>query len=172
MRSADAVTLAAPVVWSFTTALGTTVRINSGGGNYTAKSGSLFTADTNFTGGLVYSVGNTISGTADPALYQNERYGTFSYAIPVVNGRYDVRLHFIELYYGRAAPGCEGKRIFSIDLLDTPASPDISNLDICSEVGSSTADPKLSMLNHVIAAVEADFDPATMTLRGSACQWN
>src|SRR5207247_8645086 len=76
-------------------------------------------------------------------LYQNERYGTFSYSIPVENGRYDVRLHFIELYYGRAAPGCEGKRIFSIDLSDTSASPDISNLDICSEVGTSAADPKL-----------------------------
>ena len=35
----------------------------------------------------------------------------------------------------------------------------------------STADPKLSMLNHVIAAVEADLDPATMTLKGSACEW-
>src|SRR5205823_10298392 len=122
--SADAVRLAAPVVWTFTSALGTTVRINSGGGNYTSKSGSLFTADTNFTGGLVYSVGNAIAGTSDTALYQNERYGTFSYSIPVENGRYDVRLHFIELYYGRAAPGCEGKRIFSIDLSDTSASPE------------------------------------------------
>jgi hypothetical protein len=35
----------------------------------------------------------------------------------------------------------------------------------------STADPKLSMLNHLIAAIEADLDPATMTLKGSACEW-
>ncbi len=35
----------------------------------------------------------------------------------------------------------------------------------------STADPKLAMLNNLIAAVEADLDPATMTFKGAACEW-
>jgi hypothetical protein len=35
----------------------------------------------------------------------------------------------------------------------------------------STTDPKLAMLNKVIAAVEAEIDPATMTLKGAACEW-
>ena len=35
-----------------------------------------------------------------------------------------------------------------------------------------TDDPKLASFNHVIAAVEAEADPATMTLKGTTCEWN
>jgi len=35
----------------------------------------------------------------------------------------------------------------------------------------STADPKLAMLNQVIAAVESEADPAAGTLKGVACEW-
>ena len=34
-----------------------------------------------------------------------------------------------------------------------------------------TADPKLAALNNVLAAVESEADPATMTLKGAACEW-
>jgi hypothetical protein len=34
-----------------------------------------------------------------------------------------------------------------------------------------TDDPKLASFNHVIAAVEAETDPATMTLKGASCEW-
>jgi FtsP/CotA-like multicopper oxidase with cupredoxin domain len=43
-----------------------------------------------------------------------------------------VTLHFVELYY--TAP-CSGKRIFSIDVLDTTTSPDVKDLDICAAAG-------------------------------------
>ena len=82
---------------------------------------------------------NAITGTTDQALYQNERWGNFSYAIPVTNGTYDVKLHFVELYYGTSAPGGNGKRVFGIDVLDTPTSPDLSNIDIYSQVGANAA---------------------------------
>jgi malectin (di-glucose binding ER protein) len=71
----------------------------------------------------------------DEALYQDERWGQFSYSIPVANGRYDDRLHFVELYYG--VP-CAGRRVFSIDVADTPGV-DIQNHDICGAVGPNTA---------------------------------
>src|SRR5207245_5396639 len=58
-----------------------------------------------------------------------------SYAIPVANGTYDVKLHFVELYY--TAGSCIGKRVFSIDVADTPANPDIANLDICAAAGGA-----------------------------------
>src|SRR5207245_1370576 len=109
-----------------------TVRINSGGGAYTTGDGRAFSADVDFTGGSTFTTAAAISGTSDPTLYQNERWGSFSYAIPVTNGTYDVKLHFVELYY--AAP-CSGKRVFSMDILDTPTNPDISNLDICAAAG-------------------------------------
>ncbi len=35
----------------------------------------------------------------------------------------------------------------------------------------STADPKLAALNNVIGAVESEFDVATLTLKGAACEW-
>src|SRR5712692_2001607 len=112
-----------------------TVRINTGGGAYTATDGRSFVADANFTGGSTFSTGAAISGTTDPKLYQDERWGQFSYSIPVVNGTYDVTFHFVELYY--TAGSCIGKRIFSMDILDTPGSPDIANLDICAAAGGA-----------------------------------
>ena len=42
-----------------------------------------------------------VSGTEDPELFGTERFGHFSYAIPVdKRGRYTVILHFAEMYYG------------------------------------------------------------------------
>jgi hypothetical protein len=35
-----------------------------------------------------------------------------------------------------------------------------------------TDDPKLEPFNHAIAAVESEADPATMTLKGTSCEWN
>jgi hypothetical protein len=120
---------------------GQATRVNPGGGTYTALSGATFRADTFFTGGSIFQDGTrTISGTSDQPLYQNERWGQFSYSIPVANGTYDVRFHFVELFYGGAVhPGCAGKRVFSMDILDTQVSPDIANLDICAAVGPNTA---------------------------------
>ena len=110
--------------------------INSGGGAYTASDGDVFDPDRNFTGGSVSSSTHAITGTPDPALYQSERWGNFSYAIPMPNGLYNVTFHFVELYY--AAP-CAGKRIFSMDIADTTANPDIANLDICAAAGGPNA---------------------------------
>ncbi|HEY3183008.1 MAG TPA: Ig-like domain-containing protein [Gaiellaceae bacterium] len=143
VRASDGAPFGQPVLSTFTTALGAAVRINVGDGNYTTNGGLLFKADVSFTGGTLYTSGNKISGTDDMALYQSERHGNFSYSVPVTSGTYDVRLYFAELYFGRTAPGCEGMRVFSMDIADTPASPDISNLDICSEVGPEYALRKL-----------------------------
>jgi hypothetical protein len=116
-------------------------RINAGGGEYTTSTGATYRADSFFSGGSVYSVpgSTTIAGTSDPALYRDERYGAFQYAIPVANGSYDVRLHFAELYYGTAVPGGAGKRVFSVDVTDSAANPDVQNLDIYATVGARTA---------------------------------
>jgi hypothetical protein len=138
IKAADGTALAGPVSWSFTTAaasVATTVRINSGGGAYTTGDGRAFGADQYFTGGTSWAPGGTITGTTDPTLYGSERWGQFSYAVPVANGTYDVKLHFVELFY---TPPCVGKRVFSIDILQTPGT-DVPNLDICAAVGVRAA---------------------------------
>ena len=114
---------------------GSTVRINAGGAAYTTGDGRAFVADANFSGGGTFATAATISGTTDPKLYQDERWGQFGYSIPVTNGTYDVTFHFVELYY--TAGSCVGKRIFSVEIADTPASPDIADLDICALAGGA-----------------------------------
>ena len=123
-----------------TAAAGQPTRINTGGADFTAVSGAFFRADTFFTGGSTFSdPTRAITGTSDPALYRNERWGNFTYAVPVAAGTYDVRLHFVELYYGTAVPGGVGSRVFSMDVLDTAVNPDIPNLDIFAQVGKNAA---------------------------------
>jgi N,N-dimethylformamidase beta subunit-like, C-terminal/Domain of unknown function (DUF4082)/Malectin domain/Bacterial Ig-like domain len=130
--------LASTEVHSTTAAVaGQATRINAGGPAYTSSTGATYRADAFFTGGSLNSTSSSISGTNDPTLYQTERWGQFTYAIPVANGIYDVRLHFAELYY--KAP-CTGKRVFGMDILNTPASPDLSNIDICKAVGPNAVD--------------------------------
>jgi large repetitive protein len=60
-----------------------------------------------------------------------ERYGNFSYSVPLPNGNYTVLLRFAELYH--SSPG---KRIFDVYIQGTKV---ISNLDIFALVGKNAA---------------------------------
>jgi fibronectin type 3 domain-containing protein len=123
-------------------AAGTATRIDAGGTtDYTSSTGAVYRADAFFSGGTVNSVGSrAIAGTNDPALYDTERWGQFTYTIPVANGTYDVRFHFVELYYGsNGVAGGAGKRVFGMDVLNTPTSPDLANIDIYAAVGANHA---------------------------------
>ncbi|RAJ93261.1 putative secreted protein (Por secretion system target) [Larkinella arboricola] len=88
-------------------------RINAGGSSYTTPDGRVFSADTYASGGAEYTInGSTdIQNTEDDGLYRNERYGDFSYRLPVSNGSYRVTLHFAEVY-ARSA----GQRKFNVAL--------------------------------------------------------
>jgi len=80
-----------------------------------------------------------VTGTLDSDLLGAERYGHFSYVIPVdVRDRYTLVLHFAEFYYGPNAPGGggTGNRVFrvicnGVTLLD--------NFDVFKEAGSLNA---------------------------------
>jgi hypothetical protein len=121
-------------------AAGQTIRIEVGGSSsYVSSTGATWQADSAVTGGTVRSVSGSISGTNDPAIYRTERWGQFTYSIPVPNGTYDVRFHFAELYYGVNVPGGPGKRVFGMDITNTAASPDLANIDIYAAVGPMAA---------------------------------
>ena len=79
------------------------VAVNVGGSQFTAADGTIYQADTLFSGGSTYKTTATIADTTDDALYQSERYGNFSYNVPVDNGNYVVTLKFAEIYL--SAPG-------------------------------------------------------------------
>ena len=103
----------------------------AGGGQYTSQSGIVYKADTGYLGGNAASTTAPITGTSDPALYQSERYGNFSYNIPLTNGNYIVTLKFAENYWNAA-----GKRVFNVSMQGTQV---ISNLDLYSKAGKYAA---------------------------------
>jgi hypothetical protein len=45
------------------------------------------------------------------------------------------------------------------------------NIRYRGAVRYSTTDPKFAALNDLIGAVESEFDAATQTLKGAACEW-
>lgn len=119
--------------------------VNTGGGAYTSSSGVTYKADAAYSGGKIGTTAAVIAGTADSALYQNERFGNFSYAAPLANGNYTVTLKFAEIYW--TAPG---KRIFSVTMNGKTV---LSNVDIFAKVGKNNAydvDVPVSVTNGML----------------------
>ena len=114
-----------------------TVRINTGG-LQTIAGGQIFMGDDFSTGGAVAEAVIPIAGTNDDALYQSERFGEFSYEIPVpAAGDYDIRLHFAETFFGVGSqPGGAGTRVFNVSIEGNPV---LTNFDILNEVEAATA---------------------------------
>jgi hypothetical protein len=85
------------------------------------SSGGEWQADSYFLGGnaLVRTTNPAQAGNSiapDMALYASERWGHFSYALPVSDGRYRVTLKFCEGHYGKRNTGAggPGSRIFDV----------------------------------------------------------
>lgn len=101
-----------------------------------AKDGQEWGPDCYFKGGQTIERVGAVTGTADPELYRVERYGNFSYAIPVAPGRYAVTLRFAERYFGaaNAVGGGAGSRIFHVFCNGEAL---LKNLDVFKEAGGS-----------------------------------
>ncbi len=67
----------------------------------TDSDGRLWSADEYFVGGNAVCR-KSVVGNAKVALYQGERYGNFSYRIPLAPGKYRLTLHFAETWFGTA----------------------------------------------------------------------
>lgn len=90
-----------------------------------------YQADRHSTGGTANTTTDPINGVTEDTLYQNERYGTFKYEVPVTNGNYSVKLHFVEMYQEAA-----GDRLFSVSVEGEPV---LQSVDLFSVVGHDTA---------------------------------
>jgi len=107
--------------------------------SYTDHNGQFWRPDDYYLSGYVGTKRTKTTGTADPDLFAAERYGHFTYAIPVdPRDRYTLILHFAEFYFGPAASGTggEGSRVFRVlcngnTLLD--------NFDIYKQAGDLNA---------------------------------
>lgn len=105
--------------------------VNCGGGSYTSSDGTVYAADTGYSGGLTYSNSESISGTTDDTLYHSERYGDCTYSAAVPNGRYRMTLHFAETFH----PGA-GLRSFDVRVEGTEP---VSDLDLYAKAGGNAA---------------------------------
>ncbi|MEQ8767380.1 MAG: malectin domain-containing carbohydrate-binding protein [Planctomycetota bacterium] len=114
------------------------LRINVGGGSFIDDQGQTWVEDAGFLGGETNSYPGAIAETENDALYQDERFGDFLYHFDAPNGRYRVRLHFAEIYWGvpGGGPGGAGQRLFNVWAEE---ELEISSLDLWATYGPATA---------------------------------
>jgi hypothetical protein len=98
------------------------IRIRAGWSSaWQDSNGQQWQADSYFVGGNALvrptnPAGDNTSIKPNTALYGSERWGHFSYALPVADGRYRVSLKFCEGHYGRRNTGVggPGSRLFDV----------------------------------------------------------
>jgi hypothetical protein len=115
------------------------IRIVSRDSPYVDAKGRVWSADRYVRGGRLIKHLEPVAGDEDQGLYQGERYGNFTFMIPVAQGsRYFLTLRFSEFYYGPGRPGGSGvgSRIFDVYLNGKAL---LTDLDVFKEVGSLRA---------------------------------
>lgn len=131
----------------------TILRINSGGPEI-AYGDVIFQADQYFEGpseGYTNPSVTEISDTDMDEIFLTERVtednnptSPFSYAIPLSNGTYTVKLYFAEIYWGVENPemleGGVGSRVFDIIMEDIQI---FTSYDIFKDVGVATASSRM-----------------------------
>lgn len=101
---------------------------------YFSKHQTLWIPDSYYRGGRTVLRTNTVTGTNEPELYKSERFGNFTYSIPVAEGSYTVILRFAETYFGPTNPGAGGTGSRSFDVYCNGETI-LKDLDIFKEAG-------------------------------------
>jgi Malectin domain len=112
------------------------IRIVTQPTSFTDHDGNVWHSDTYYMSGRLSSQRQQIAGSPDPQLFGAERYGHFTYAIPVdTRDRYTLVLHFAELYFGPHASGVggTGSRLFRVMCNGVAV---LDDFDIYKEAGS------------------------------------
>jgi hypothetical protein len=103
---------------------------------FTDHEGRFWHPDNYFMNGRLRATPHPILNSQDPDLFAGERYGHFTYAIPVdTRDRYTLILHFAELYFGPGNPGGggAGSRVFDVFCNGQTL---LTDFDILKEAGS------------------------------------
>lgn len=101
--------------------------VNAGATSAVNLDGIEYGPDRFATGGMTGATTESISGATSAPLYQSERYGSYSYEIPVTSATYSIKLHFVEMFHESA-----GARSFSVNVEDQEV---LNNVDLFSLVG-------------------------------------
>jgi len=138
------------------------LRLNAGGPEY-VESGAYrtFSADQYVTGGSVAKLATSpaIANTDLDTLYHTERWGSFSYSIPVKPGKYYVNLYFAEIYWGNGRAGGAGSRKFNVDVEGTRR---LTEYDIFATTGGALrADVKQYQLEVTDGTLNINFTAGT-----------
>jgi hypothetical protein len=134
--------------------------LNTGGNSYTDGSKVQYRADQYFIGGAAEKSDATIKGTRDKVLYQSERYGNFSYALPLANGSYDLTLKFVE-----STHSVRNQRVFDVWV---EGQLSLNDLDIYAVTGKNTALDVTFSVNVSDGVLNLDFIPSTGNAQVSA----
>jgi len=109
---------------------------------YYSNDSQWWSSDAYFKGGQFAGSEEPVSGTDDPELYETERWGHFSYAIPVTPGQYRLTLHFVERGGQRAVSAAQNdgaagpERVFDVFCNGKLV---IRQLDLTREAGQNHA---------------------------------
>jgi hypothetical protein len=114
----------------------TPIRINSGGGAYTDTLGNVWSADSNYNGGALVSTVNAISGTPDPALYQNWRAGPDGFPLIYTFTGIPSGTRTVTLDFADAVSTAAGQRVFNVAINGVTV---LSNFDINQAAGANIA---------------------------------
>lgn len=107
------------------------VAVNAGG-SALSMDGDDYIADKYYRGGSLSDTSDNIADAGNSALFQTERYGAYSYEVPVIgSGRFSVKLHFAEIYQDTA-----DARSFSVAIEGNTV---VSNLDLFAQYGHDVA---------------------------------
>jgi hypothetical protein len=138
------------------------LRISASAISYVDSTGVAWLSDRYFAGGTQLQRALASVGTDRPRLYQWERYGRFSYYLPVVEGKtYSIRLYFSEGYFGRdkLVSGGPGSRVFDVFANGRTL---LKNFDILSEA-SPGHDPVVKTFSGIEplndGVIEVEFQP-------------
>jgi hypothetical protein len=104
--------------------------------SFTDHDGNIWQPDDYFMNGRTSTQRQKITGSLDPDLFAAERYGHFTYGIPVdTRGRYTLVLHFAEFYHGLDASGPSGTGTRRFRVMCNGVSL-LEDFDIFKEAGS------------------------------------
>jgi hypothetical protein len=121
--------------------------------------GQVWTPDQWVAGGRKSSRAVPIDGTLDVGLYHWQRFGHFSYSVPVVeDGRYTVILYFAETWFTSPnSNGGVGSRVFDVYCNGTTL---LKNFDILREAGGVAKRAVMRVFHHIPASPLGKIDLA------------
>lgn len=131
------------------------VRLTTRNTAYLDHNGQIWLPDNYFVGGRRSTRVVALGPTKDPQLYETQRFGHFTYSIPVIeHERYAITLHFIENYFGQHNVGGPGSRVFDVYCNGATL---LKDFDILKETGGG-AGPVIKVFHDIPASPQGKLD--------------